>query len=164
LKGKISSVTFWGRSDDHTWLTSATKIDAPLPFDVNLHAKPAYWGIVDPTKLPGAGLTGSLDSKSGPQEARVWTITLTNPGLGTAYGAQISKPVFTQTSGAACTPVVAGSFPIVVGDIVSGGSANRGITIDFTGCPALAMFKVSIPFSSSNGSNAGEIARTNQFR
>ncbi|MEO8593733.1 MAG: endo-1,4-beta-xylanase [Candidatus Solibacter sp.] len=164
LQGKLSTVTFWGRSDDHTWLTSATKIDAPLLFDVYMHAKPAYWGIVDPTRLPGASLTGSLDSKSGPQNARVWTIMLSNPGLGTAFGAQISKPVLTQTSGAACTPVVTGTFPITVGDIVSGSSASRAVTIDFTGCPALAAFKVTIPFSSSSGANTGEIARTNQFR
>jgi endo-1,4-beta-xylanase len=163
LSGKLSSVTFWGMSDDHTWLTSATKVDAPLLFDASGHAKPAYWGIVDPSKLPGIGLTGSLASKSGPQEARVWTIKLANPGLGTAYGAQIAKPVLTQMTGSACTPVVTGAFPISLGDIASGASLNKEVTIDFTGCHMLTMFTATIPFSSSNGLNAGTIATTGRL-
>ena len=54
LKGKISSVTFWGMADDHTWLSrlSVPRRDLPLPFDEHLQAKYAYWGIVDPAKLP----------------------------------------------------------------------------------------------------------------
>lgn len=52
LKGKITGVTFWSHSDDHTWLTKPNKIDAPLLFDRNLKSKSAFWGIIDPTKLP----------------------------------------------------------------------------------------------------------------
>ena len=54
LKGKISSVTFWGMADDRTWLNNhpIPRRDLPLLFDEHLHAKPAYWGIVDPVKLP----------------------------------------------------------------------------------------------------------------
>lgn len=50
----IDSVTFWGMADDHTWLKTwpTTRINLPLLFDENLQAKPAYWGIVDPSKLP----------------------------------------------------------------------------------------------------------------
>jgi beta-glucosidase len=57
LKGKISSVTFWGVADDHTWLKSyfIQRLDLPLPFDERLQAKPAYWGIVDPSRLAKAG-------------------------------------------------------------------------------------------------------------
>ena len=53
LRGKISSVTFWGKADDHTWLSTypIARLEAPLPFDDRLRAKPAYWGIVDPRKL-----------------------------------------------------------------------------------------------------------------
>ena len=163
LSGKLSSVTFWGLSDDHTWLTSATKVDAPLLFDISGHAKPAYWGIVDPSKLPGASLTGSLTSKSGPPNARVWTLTLSNPGLGTAYGAQLSKPVLTPMNGAACTPVVGGTFPITLGDIASGASMNTAVTIDFTGCSPFAMFGANIPFSSTSGLNTGTIVTAGRF-
>jgi beta-glucosidase len=53
LKGKVSSVTFWGVADDHTWKKSfpIRRLDLPLLFDERLQAKPAYWGIVDPSRL-----------------------------------------------------------------------------------------------------------------
>jgi endo-1,4-beta-xylanase len=59
LKGKISAVTFWGLADDHTWLKTfpIERLDLPLLFDANLQAKPAYWGIVDPTRLPARAMT-----------------------------------------------------------------------------------------------------------
>ncbi len=54
LKGKISAVVLWGLADDHTWLDEfpIKRLDLPLLFDNQLQAKPAYWGIVDPAKLP----------------------------------------------------------------------------------------------------------------
>ncbi len=53
-KSEITSVTLWGLSDDHTWLKSfpITRLDLPLLFDEQLQAKYAYWGIIDPSKLP----------------------------------------------------------------------------------------------------------------
>ena len=51
LKGKITGVTFWSYADDHSWLSKPQKVDAPLLFDRNLKAKPAFWGIVDAAKL-----------------------------------------------------------------------------------------------------------------
>jgi endo-1,4-beta-xylanase len=52
LKGKLDAVTIWGVGDDNTWLDSfpITRLDLPLPFDTRLQAKPAYWGIVDPSR------------------------------------------------------------------------------------------------------------------
>ncbi|MEJ2561060.1 MAG: endo-1,4-beta-xylanase [Anaerolineales bacterium] len=49
----ITSVTFWGMTDDQSWLNYffVERQDWPLPFDANLQAKPFYWGMVDPTKL-----------------------------------------------------------------------------------------------------------------
>lgn len=54
LRGKLDAVTFWGMADDNTWLDNFPihRLDLPLPFDTRLQAKPAYWGIVDPSKLP----------------------------------------------------------------------------------------------------------------
>ncbi|MCC5578829.1 endo-1,4-beta-xylanase [Microtetraspora sp. AC03309] len=51
---QISSVTVWGVADDGTWLSffPITRLNPPLPFDDELQAKPAYWGIADPSKLP----------------------------------------------------------------------------------------------------------------
>ncbi len=50
----ITNVTFWGFNDAHTWLTyiPVKKNDWPLVFDKNYKAKYAYWGLVDPSKLP----------------------------------------------------------------------------------------------------------------
>ncbi|MBN1501573.1 MAG: endo-1,4-beta-xylanase [Spirochaetes bacterium] len=44
----ITSVTFWGFTDGHTWLTQApnNRPDWPLPFDSELKPKLAYNGIV----------------------------------------------------------------------------------------------------------------------
>jgi len=60
LAGKVSSVTLWGQADDHTWLASATRTNAPLLFDTSLKKKHMYWGVVDPLQLPGADVTASL--------------------------------------------------------------------------------------------------------
>ncbi|MEV0995838.1 endo-1,4-beta-xylanase [Nonomuraea sp. NPDC050202] len=51
--GRLSSVTVWGKSDDVSWLRSwpIPRLNAPLLFDDDLQAKPAYWGVVDPSKL-----------------------------------------------------------------------------------------------------------------
>ncbi|MTI59693.1 MAG: 1,4-beta-xylanase [Firmicutes bacterium] len=50
----ITSVTFWGMADDHTWLTTwpVQRNNWPLLFDKGLKAKYAYWGLVAPDKLP----------------------------------------------------------------------------------------------------------------
>lgn len=43
----ISRVTIWGLDDGTSWRSSTN----PLPFDKNLQAKPAFTGVVDPTKF-----------------------------------------------------------------------------------------------------------------
>ena len=52
--GSLESVTFWGLDNARSWLRTwpaARPWEAPLPFGDDLEAKPAYWGIVDPSKL-----------------------------------------------------------------------------------------------------------------
>lgn len=153
LRGKLASVTFWGMADDDTWLDSfpVTRTDYPLPFDMGLQAKPAYWGVVDPTHLPGWGLKFSLSSKSGPKDARVWTITATNGDVGPAYATQITGFTLHQVEGRRCDPVVTapGSYPILLGDIATSGKASASFTIDFAHCSDDARFALSVPWSSS---------------
>ncbi len=52
--GDLKSVTFWGMADDATWLSTfpIPRLEMPLLFDTNLQAKHAYWGIIDPSRLP----------------------------------------------------------------------------------------------------------------
>lgn len=78
LQGKISSVTFWGKADDHTWLSyyPITRLQAPLLFDDRLQAKPAFWGIVDPEKLK-IEISGRVISDTG-QGIRSAAVTLTD--------------------------------------------------------------------------------------
>ena len=54
LSQSLSSVTFWGLADDNTWLSTfpIARLDLPLLFDEDLQAKLAYWGLVDPLRLP----------------------------------------------------------------------------------------------------------------
>lgn len=46
----LSEVTFWGIADNHTWLSSFpvdSRTEAPLLFDKNYHAKPAFWSVIE---------------------------------------------------------------------------------------------------------------------
>lgn len=53
LGDDLSSVTFWGIADNHTWLDdravqySGSGIDAPFVFDENYRVKPSFWSIID---------------------------------------------------------------------------------------------------------------------
>src|SRR5260370_16218246 len=54
LKGKISAVTFCGMPSVHTCLNKfpIQHHDHPLLFHAQLQATPAYWGVVEPSRLP----------------------------------------------------------------------------------------------------------------
>ena len=108
LSGKLSAVTFWGMADDDTWLDGfpIARTDYPLPFDMGLQAKPAYWGIVDPTHLPGYGMTFAASVVPGERDTRTVTITATNGNVGPAYTTQISGFTLTQISGPSCSPTI----------------------------------------------------------
>lgn len=168
LKGKLSAVTFWGFADDDTWLDSfpINRLDMPLPFDTGLLAKPAYWGIIDPTQLPGWGLNFKVASKTGTVNGtRTWTITATNPNSAPAYNTRITGLTLTQTGGAACTPVITPptAYPVLLGDIPANSSANASFTINFTGCSATARFTLSMPWTSAVY-NTGTLVSGNQFQ
>jgi endo-1,4-beta-xylanase len=81
LEGKLKSVTTWGKSDAQTWLTSATRVDGPLLFDVSFKKKHAYWAFVDPLQLPGADLATTMTAAPmtvPAGQAVAYTITVTN--------------------------------------------------------------------------------------
>src|SRR6185503_6951713 len=123
LKGKLSAVTFWGMADDDTWLDGfpVARTDYPLPFDMQLQAKPAYWGIVDPTQLPGYGLAFTVTA-DGSGTSRVFTVTANNGTAGPAYTTLIQGFTLTQTDGEPCSPVITApsSYPVSLGDIATG--------------------------------------------
>lgn len=152
LKGKLDAVTFWGMADDNTWLDSfpINRLDMPLPFDTRIQAKPAYWGMIDKTQLPGFGLSFALTSQTGPQSARIWTITATNPSSATAFTTQINNFSLFQITGRPCRPTVTqAQFPVALGDIPAGGSATTSFTINFDHCSPEAQFEMFAPWSSA---------------
>ncbi len=76
-KEHITSITFWGLTDEHTWLRwyFVERNDWPLPFDEEQKAKPFYWGMVDPEKLaPGINkaeaIQGTADIDG--EEDEIW--------------------------------------------------------------------------------------------
>ncbi len=156
----LSGVTFWGLADDNTWLSSfpINRLNLPLPFDTGLQAKPAYWGIINrPSHLPGFFLNFHISSKTGPRNARVWTITADNPGPDTAYTVQINAFTLTQLFGFKnqCMPTVApATFPVELGDIPANGSASASFTINFSACRFPAPFVVNMPWSQANGADS----------
>lgn len=64
----LFAVTLWGPYDSRSWRTGA-----PLPFDDALQAKPAYWGIVDPTQLPTLTRQANAPESADP-DALQWSL------------------------------------------------------------------------------------------
>jgi endo-1,4-beta-xylanase len=48
----ITNVTFWGLSDDISWLSQPGKPSYPLLFDKYLLQKPAFWGVILSPDIP----------------------------------------------------------------------------------------------------------------
>ena len=153
LRGKLSAVTFWGMADDDTWLDGfpVARTDYPLPFDMGLQAKPAYWGIVDATQLPGYGMKFSVSAVPGERDSRTVTITAQNGSVGPAYTTQIGGFKLTQVSGPPCSPQITapGNYPIVLGDIATNGTASAAFNVRLAGCSANSQFLLTVPWSSA---------------
>ncbi|RAK07180.1 endo-1,4-beta-xylanase [Halanaerobium saccharolyticum] len=65
---QITNVALWGIGDDYTWLTGfpVERNNWPLLFDRELKAKLAFWGVVDPDRLPV--ITKKFDVSQGSPE------------------------------------------------------------------------------------------------
>src|SRR6185312_7763695 len=124
LQGKISSITFWGEADDHTWLTSSARVNAPLLFDTSLQHKYGYTGIIDPLDLPGADFALTMNADSGSVvsgHAVAYTITITNNGHDAAANVALNDILpsglafnsLMAPEGWTCfTPAIGGNGPI----------------------------------------------------
>jgi Divergent InlB B-repeat domain len=115
---------------------------------------------------PGpTSLGGSIGLKSGPPNARVWPFSIGNNGPGVALSAEIVNLTFAQTSGAACAtaPTITSAMPAVAGDIGVHATATANVTIDFSGCPSNAFFKVTANLSANGGAATGSIVKLNQL-
>jgi hypothetical protein len=127
LAGHISSVTLWGQADDHTWLTSSARVNAPLLFDPGLTHKLAYTAIMSPSDLPDAGSTVSFsgayivrpDGPSGRRTANA-TLDLSNNGPSGTARFNFNNP---------STQVRFTSTDVITYDLTPAGAGSR---VDFT--------------------------------
>ena len=117
-----------------------------------------------PISTSTTNLLGNIDAKSGRTGARVWTLSVTDNGPAIAYGTTINSFMLTQTAGTACTPVVANSFPLLVGDLAVSQTGTANVNIDFSNCAAAARFTAIFTFSANAGFASGTVTRTNQFQ
>jgi endo-1,4-beta-xylanase len=160
--GKVVSITIWGTSDDKSWLTSSTKVDAPLLFDPSLQKKPAYWAFVDPLQLAGADLSSTMTAAAmsvAAGQAVAYTITVknnvdtnqpsyaptdddlpaTSVSLTTAVPAHTTFQSLTMPGGWSCTtPAMGGSGPIQcnLGTLPAGATATFTLTVSLADCAA----------------------------
>ena len=111
-------------------------------------------------------LVGNIVAKTGPSNARVWTLSLTDNGPAAAFGSTINAFTLNQTAGAACAPVITNgaAFPLLVGDLAVTQTGTANVSIDFTGCVAAARFTAVFTFSANAGFASGTATRTNQFQ
>ncbi|HWY44497.1 MAG TPA: choice-of-anchor Q domain-containing protein [Candidatus Sulfotelmatobacter sp.] len=114
----------------------------------------------------GATMAGNIIAKTGPANARVWTLSLLDNGPGVANATTIHDFTLTQTYGAACIPVLknAASFPLSLGNLTAGQTGTTTVTLDFTGCAASARFTAKFTYSANNGAVSGFVTRTNQYQ
>ena len=153
LRGVIDSVTFWGMADDDTWLDSfpIDRLDEPLPFNRDLQAKPAYWGIVDPRHLPGYGMTFSVSAEATSPKAGTLTVTASNPSEGTAYDTVIDGLFARQIAGRPCwaTVVPPSKYPVSLGNVAPSGEASASFKLRLFGCRGDVRFVVWGPWTSA---------------
>ncbi len=109
-------------------------------------------------------LNAAISAKSGPANARVWSVAIQNTGAGAAVNAQLNTLTLTQTFGAACTPVVSTALPGAAGTIAPTASAIVPVTINFSACAVSARFRVDLGYSANGGSTTGVRTITNQFQ
>jgi endo-1,4-beta-xylanase len=163
LQGKIKSVTFWGKADNQTWLTTSTQVDGPLLFDVSFKHKLAYWAVVDPLQLPGADLSTTMAAApmTVPAGSAVaYTITVTNNtdthdasfdptdddlpaanvALTTAVPANTTFQSLTFPTGWTCSqPAPNGTGPVrcTLPSLPAGASATFTLTVALANCAAV---------------------------
>lgn len=166
LAPNISSVTFWGQADDHTWLTSSARVDGPLLFDTGLIHKPAYTALIAPSELPGAGSTttfeGAVAADADAQKGRrtaVAKLSLSNDGPSGTFEIGADNPAsklrFTGTHIITYDVTPAGSgwrvdFTIVGGAPGKPGAILTGHAID-GGPPGSGLDTLAVTVRTSTG-------------
>jgi len=112
-------------------------------------------------------LSARISGKTGPDNARVWTLQLVNVGAGPADDALFAGLTFTQTYGVPCSPGVAVLTPLParVGTLAPlSGSGAVLVTVNFGGCPAGARFTLVANIQANGGAYTASSTLANQIR
>jgi hypothetical protein len=132
---------------------------APLPRFTSIYAAQPAFSI---DSCSAFEMSARIFSKTGPQNARVWTVDVYS-GVTSASAAEIESFTLSHTSGPVCTPsITSPSFPHLVGDIPANFYFSNLITIDFTGCSSNSKFTVTIPISANGGASNATVILKNQ--
>ena len=119
---------------------------------------------VDETAAPApAQLAGAITGLSGPSNARVVTLRITNTGAGDANDVRLDGFTFAQAAGSGAAPAITSRdpnrFPVpVIANIPPGGSATVDVQLDFTAVSSSTSFDVSVPFSANGGRARGSLS------
>ena len=132
---------------------------APLPRFTSIYAAQSAFSI---DSCSAFEMSARVASKTGPQNARVWTVDVYS-GVTAASAAEIESFTLSQTFGPVCTPsITSPSFPDLVGDIPPSFFLSNLITIDFAGCSSNSKFTVTIPISANGGESNATVILKNQ--
>ena len=133
--------------------------DATRPERVSDHDMPvAYFNIATPEST----LTASLTAKFGQSSTRQWTLAIKNPNATASNNTTVNSFALTQTAGSTCTPIVSTPLP-PVGRIPGRGSSSFvNVPIDFSACPADALFTLTATVSGNDGAARGTLTLADQ--
>jgi len=132
---------------------------SPLPRFASIYAAQPAFSI---DSCSAFGMSARIANKTGPQNARVWTVDVSS-GVTPASATEIESFTLSHTSGPVCTPsITSPSFPYLVGDIPANFYFSNLITIDFTGCSSTSKFTVNIGLSANGGTSNATVVLKHQ--
>jgi alpha-galactosidase len=121
--------------------------------------------IVVAPSVASPNLTGVIAAKRGGENLRLWKLTLTNQGPGTAFRTRVTSFALTQTAGSrGCSARVLLPFPLLLGQVLPSKSISADVPIDFSKCGEDVRFAVSIVFVANNGAEVGTLTESGESR
>jgi hypothetical protein len=123
---------------------------------------PASFNLTNASLPATPLLTATISNKTGPLNARLWTVNVTDQQAA-ATNVSISSISFTQVAGTACTPLVNTALPIALGNVGAGAAVSAPVAIDFNTCAGSARFTVLIAVQANGGSYTKTTTIGNQF-
>ncbi|NUU18346.1 polysaccharide deacetylase family protein [Cellulomonas humilata] len=163
----LFAVTIWGPYDSRSW-----RDGAPLPFDDDLQAKPAYWGIVDPTQLPTLTRQANAPQADAPDDLQWSLLPLQTISGGTGFqlrwsGDQLTAYVHVVDAtddGAADTVTLFGSGdPVVVTRAAGTATADGWTAVAQLPLAAPGAVGTTVPFDVRVADGSGGLVSWNDL-